>query len=50
MRSNVKAYNDHNGVPESATSGYNETTTHAFLHLILATLQAYGEFHSIAGF
>jgi hypothetical protein len=37
MRSGVKAYNDRNKVPENPTSGYNETTTHAFMHLIFAT-------------
>ena len=42
MRAGVKAYNTANNVPESPTSGYNETTTHAFLHLIAATMQAYG--------
>jgi hypothetical protein len=43
MRAGVKAYNAANSVPESATSGYNETTTRAFLQLIAATLAAYGE-------
>jgi hypothetical protein len=43
MRAGVKAYNAHHHVPESPTSGYNETTTHAFMHLILATLNAYGQ-------
>src|SRR5882762_4796663 len=43
IRSGIKAYNAANKVPESATSGYNETTTHAFLHLIAATMAAYGE-------
>jgi len=42
MRRGVKAYNAANNVPESATSGYNETTTYAFLHLIAATMSAYG--------
>jgi GNAT superfamily N-acetyltransferase len=42
MRSGVKAYNTRNNVPENATRGYNETTTHAFMHLILATMNAYG--------
>ncbi len=41
MRSGIRAYNAHNQVPESPTSGYNETTTHAFLHLIAATMAAY---------
>lgn len=45
MRAGVKAYNAHNQVPESDTSGYNETTTHAFLHLIAATMRAYGATH-----
>ena len=42
MRAGVQAYNAAHHVPESATSGYNETTTHAFLQLIAATMQAYG--------
>ena len=43
MRAGVKAYNRHHAIPEGPTSGYNETTTHAFLHLIAATLAAYDE-------
>jgi len=42
MRQGIKAYNAANNVPESPTSGYNETTTVAFLHLIAATIAAYG--------
>ena len=42
MRSGIRALNAQLGVEESATSGYNETTTHAFLQLIAATTQAYG--------
>ena len=38
IRRGIKAYNAANHVPESATSGYNETTTRAFLHLIAATM------------
>ena len=41
MRRGIKAYNAANNVPESATSGYNETTTVAFLRLIAATMAAY---------
>lgn len=41
IRRGIKAYNAANRVPESATSGYNETTTRAFLHLIAATMHAY---------
>jgi hypothetical protein len=45
MRAGVKAYNAHHRLPESPTSGYNETTTHAFLHLIAATMRSYGRSH-----
>ena len=40
-RSGVQAYNARNNVPDSPTSGYNETTTRAFLQLIAATMSAY---------
>jgi len=43
MKNGVKAYNGFHNVPEGPTSGYNETTTHAFLHLIAATMEAYGD-------
>ena len=43
MRIGVQAYNARHKVPETATSGYNETTTRAFLHLIAATMQAYAD-------
>lgn len=49
MRSGIRAYNIVNNVPESPTSGYNETTTHAFLHLIAATMQAYGDVFPVDG-
>ena len=41
MRAGVQAHNAANRVRESPTSGYNETTTRAFLHLIAATIAAY---------
>lgn len=41
LRDAIRAYNAHNNVPESETSGYNETTTVAFLRIIHATLRAY---------
>jgi hypothetical protein len=47
MRSGVQRYNATNNVPEGPTSGYNETTTHAFLHLIAAVKAAYGETHPV---
>jgi hypothetical protein len=43
MREGIKAYNAANNVPEGPTSGYNETTTAAFLHLIAATIAAYDQ-------
>ena len=48
MRAGVKAYNAPNGVADGPTSGYNETTTHAFMHLVLATCCAYGPTHPAA--
>lgn len=48
IRRGIKAYNARHGVPESETSGYNETTTRAFLHLIAATMRAYASTHPVA--
>jgi hypothetical protein len=45
MRRGVQRYNAANNVPESLTSGYNETTTRAFLHLIAAVKAAYSQTH-----
>ena len=42
IRAGIKAYNAVNKVPENPTSGYNETTTVAFLRLVDATMRAYG--------
>jgi hypothetical protein len=42
LRAGIQAYNAAHGVPEGPTSGYNETTTQAFLRLIAATMAAYG--------
>jgi hypothetical protein len=42
VRRGIRAYNGHNKVPESPTSGYNETTTVAFVKIIHAIMQAYG--------
>lgn len=43
MSRGIRAVNDANGVPDGPLEGYNQTTTHAFLHLICATMRAYGE-------
>ena len=43
MRSGIQTYNAANQVEESQFSGYNETTTHAFLRIVQATMKAYGD-------
>jgi hypothetical protein len=45
LAATIQAYNAHHHVPDSPTSGYNQTTTHAFLHLIAATIAAYNQTH-----
>jgi len=41
VRTHIQAYNAANQRPESPSRGYNETTTHALLHLVAAVMQAY---------
>ncbi len=41
LRRGIKAFNAHHGIEESPTSGYNETTTVAFLRLIQRVDHAY---------
>ncbi len=48
MRAGVKALNAVHAVPEGPLSGYNETTTVAFMHLIAAIDAAYGEVFPVA--
>ena len=43
MQRGIRAINEKGGVVDGPLTGYNETTTHAFLHLIDATMRAYGE-------
>jgi hypothetical protein len=45
LRTAIQRYNAHNHVPESPTSGYNETTTHAVLHLVAAMMHDYAQSH-----
>jgi hypothetical protein len=47
IRSGIKAYNAHNNIPEGPSSGYNETTTLAFAHLIAAVMRAYRQTHPV---
>ena len=39
----IQRYNAANKVPESQTSGYNQTTTHALLQIIAAVMRAYAK-------
>lgn len=43
MRNGIKAYASARNVPDGPTTGYNETTTVAFLHLVAAMMNAYGD-------
>ncbi len=43
IRAGIKAYNATNNVPQGPGMGYNETMTQAFMRIIHATMQAYGE-------
>ncbi len=45
IRAGIKAYNAANRVPDGTLMGYNETTTHALLHLIEAVRRAYAQTH-----
>jgi hypothetical protein len=42
LREGIKAFNERNGIEDSPTGGYNETTTVAMLRLIQATMRACG--------
>ncbi len=48
LRQGIKAYNSSRNVEESATSGYNDTTTVAFAHIVAATIAAYGRAFPVA--
>ena len=48
VRSGIKAYNAAIKVVEGPMTGYNETTTMAFLHLVGAIIAAYGEYYPTA--
>jgi len=43
LRTGIRAYNAKNNVPDSPTSGYNETTTCAFARIIAAVRSAYDQ-------
>jgi hypothetical protein len=42
IRRGIQAYNKVHDVPESDTSGYNETTTCAMMQIVATTMTAYG--------
>ena len=41
LRDRIQAFNQRHGIEESATSGYNETTTRALLQIVYSVMQAY---------
>lgn len=43
LRDGIRAYNTTNGVEDAPTSGYHETMTQAWLRIIDATAQIYGQ-------
>lgn len=45
IRAGIQKYNAANGVPDTPTIGYNETTTQGFLRLIAATMVAFEELY-----
>jgi hypothetical protein len=47
IQGGIRAYNKANNVPEGPTSGYNQTTTHALVHIIAAVMQAYRDTHPV---
>jgi hypothetical protein len=44
----IKKFVAVNKVPDGPMSGYNQTTTHAFAHLIAATMSAYRDTHRVS--
>ncbi len=48
MRNGIQRYNAANDVPEGPDVGYNETTTQAFMRIIHAVIQAYGDVMPVA--
>ena len=44
----IRKYNAAHKVPEGPMSGYNETTTRAFVHLVAATAAAYKHTHRVS--
>jgi len=47
IRTGIKKLNAANKVPEGPMMGYNETTTHAYTHLIAAVMSAYRQTHPV---
>jgi hypothetical protein len=44
----IRKYNAANKVPETPVTGYNQTTTVAFVHLVAATAAAYKKTHRVS--
>jgi hypothetical protein len=47
-RAGIQKYNKANNRPEGPEQGYNETTTHALLHLVAAVAAAYKQTHRVS--
>ena len=47
IRNGIKKLNTANHVPEGPMMGYNETTTHAYTHMIAAVMSAYRNTHPV---
>ncbi len=43
LRTGIRRYNESQGIEESATSGYNETTTVSMMRIIESVMNAYAE-------
>ena len=48
LRQRIKAHNAHNGIEESPTSGYNETTTVALLKIVDTVRLAYADIFPVS--
>ena len=43
LRNGIRAYNNANHIQDTATTGYHETITIFWLHMVAATVQQYGQ-------
>jgi hypothetical protein len=50
MRTGVQKYNAYNNIPQTPTGGYHETLTVAWMHVLHATMSAYGHADTAGAF